>query len=77
MGLAAGTGFGVKMYLDSVKKTDELRVAQNYDSMSAADKEYFDKNVGSQPMKMLAAACTMGILCFCFTCAVICGKDSL
>ena len=28
-------------------------------------------------MKMLAATIVMGILCFCFTCAVVCGKDSL
>lgn len=50
VGLAAGTGFGFMMWQDSSKKVDALKSDLKYDTMSEADKEYFDKNQGSEPI---------------------------
>lgn len=77
VGLCAGAGFGFYMWQDAEKRTEALRKDKGYASMSEESKKVFDEGPGSEPMKMMAAMIVMGILCFCFTCAVYCGRDSL
>ena len=45
--------------------------------MEPAQQETFDKTYGTEPMKMMGAMGVLGLLCLCFACAVICGRDSL